>query len=55
MDMGIVVHTYQSDNGIFALADLMAEINKGVQNISFSGVRAHPQNRIAERGIQSIL
>ena len=39
MDIGIVVHTYQSDNGIFALADFMAEINKGLQNISFSGVR----------------
>ena len=55
MDMGLVIHSYQSDNGIFSLADFMAEINKGLQNISFCGVGAHHQNGIAERGIQSIL
>ena len=47
--MGIVVHTNQYDNGIFALADFMSEINKGLQNISFSGVRAHHQNGIPQR------
>ena len=48
LDMGIVVHAYQSDNGIFPSVDFMEEINKGLQNITFSGVGAHHQNGIAE-------
>ena len=53
--MGILVQAYQSDNGIFAAADFLEEINKGLQNITFSRVAAHHQNGIAEQGIQSIL
>ena len=48
LDMGIVVQVYQSNNGIFASVDFMEEINKGLQNITFS------RNGIAECGIQSI-
>ena len=55
LDMGVLVQSYQSDNGIFTSSDFMEEINKGLQNITFIGVGTHHQNRIAERGIQSIL
>ena len=48
LDMGIFVQAYQSDNGIFAAADFLEEINKGLPNITFSGVGAHHQNGIAE-------
>ena len=54
LDMGDLVQSYLSDNGIFTSSDLMNEVNKGLQNMSFSGVGTHHQNRIAERGIQSI-
>ena len=55
LDMGVLVQSYQSDNGIFTSSDFMEEVNKGLQNITFIGVGTHHQNRIAERGIQSIL
>ena len=55
LDMGVLVQSYQSDNGIFTSTDFMDEVNKGLKNITFSGVGAHHQNGIAERGIQSIL
>ena len=55
LDMGIFAQAYQSDNGIFAAADFLEEINKGLQNITFSGVGGNHQNGIAEWGIQSIL
>ena len=55
LDMGIFVQTYQSDNGIFAAADFLEEINKGLQNTNFSGVGAHHRNGIAGQGIQLIL
>ena len=47
--------SYQWDNRIVASADFMNEVNKGLQNMPFSGVGTHHQNGIAERGIQSIL
>ena len=53
--MGVLVPSYHSDNGIFTSTDFMDEVNKGFQNILFSGVGANHQNGIAERGIQSIL
>ena len=55
LDMRVLVQFYQSNNGISASADFMNEVNKGLQNITFSGVGAHHQNGIAERGVQSIL
>ena len=39
--MGIFVQAYQSANRIFAAADFLEEINKGLQNMTFSGVGAH--------------
>ena len=53
--MGVLVQSYQSDNGIFISMDFMDEVNKGLQNITFSRVGAHQQNGIAQRGIHSIL
>ena len=55
LDTEVLVQSYQSDNGIFTSSDFMEKVNKGLQNITFSGVGAHHQNGIAERGIQSIL
>ena len=54
-DLGITVQSYQSDNGIFTAPAFMHEIEKGLQNIKFSGMGAHHQNGIAEQGIQTIL
>ena len=54
-DFGITVQAYQSDNGIFASKAFVNEIESGLQNIKFSGVGAHHQNGIAERGIGTIL
>ena len=54
-DMGVTVQAYQSDNGIFASKAFVQEIENGLQNIKFSGVGAHHQNGIAERGIGTIL
>ena len=53
--MGIVVQAYQSENGVFAAADFLEEINKGLQNITLSGAGANHQNGIAAWGIQEIL
>ena len=50
LDMGVLVQSYHSGNGIFASAYFMNEVNKGLQNITFSRVGAHHQNGIAERG-----
>ena len=54
-DLGIIVQAYQCDNGIFYAYDFLDEIEKGLQNIKFSGVSGHDQNGIAEHGIQSVL
>ena len=32
LDMGVLVQSYQSDNGILASLDFMEEVNKGLQN-----------------------
>ena len=55
VDMGISIHAYQSDNGIFAAHGFVDEIDKGIQNIKFSGVGAHHQSGVIERAIQTIL
>ena len=55
LDLGISIHTYQSDNGIFAAHGFLDEIEKGLQNIKFSGIGAPHQSSIAERAIQTIL
>ena len=54
-DMGVTVQAYQADNSIFAACDFVNNIEPGLQNIKFSGVRAHHQNGIDERAIQSVL
>ena len=55
LDMGVLVQSYQSDNGIFASADFMDKANKGLQYIMFSRVGTHHKNGITERCIQSIM
>jgi hypothetical protein len=55
LDMGVVVQAYQSDNGVFSSKDFTSEIEKYTQNIQFSGVGAHHQNGVAERGIGTIM
>ena len=53
--MGITIQSYQTDNGIFASPEFVHEIEKGLQNIKFSGVSTYHQNRIAEQAIQMVL
>ena len=55
LDMGIFVQAYQSDDGIFDTAAFLEEINKELQNITFSKAGAQHENVIAKWGIQSIL
>ena len=44
LEIQVLVQSYQSDNGIFASSDFMEEVNKGLQNIMFSGVGAHQKS-----------
>ena len=55
LDMGISILAYQSNNGIFATHGFLDEIDKGLQDIKFSGISAHHHTGIAERAIQTIL
>ena len=42
-DLSVIVLAYQSNNGIFAASNFMDKIEKGLQNVKFSGVGAHHQ------------
>ena len=44
LDMGVLVQSYQSDNGIFASVDFMNEVNKGLQNIIKMGLEKEASN-----------
>ena len=51
---GIVIQTYQSDNGIFKAIEFVAEIEKSFQLQKFAGVGAHHHNGIAENAIRTV-
>ena len=52
--MGMTVQAYQSDHATVATYGFIV-IEKGIQNIKFSGVGAHHQNGTAKCTIQTIL
>jgi Reverse transcriptase (RNA-dependent DNA polymerase)/GAG-pre-integrase domain len=55
-DMGVVIHTYHTDNGTaFNNREFAEELKTFRQVHSFAGVGAHHQNGVAERGIQTIM
>ena len=47
--------SYRADNGVFSSQDFEAEILKGAQTITFSGVGAQHQNGVAERAIRTVV
>ena len=52
---GVIVKSYRADNGVFSSADFEAEILRGSQTITFSGVGAQHQNGVAERAIRTVI
>ena len=54
-DMGIKITSYRTDNGVFAAEDFVTEVEKSMQSIKYSGVGAHHQNGVAERGIGTLM
>ena len=49
--MGVTVLNYHTDNGVFTAAQFQDELAGVEQGLSLSGVGAHHQNAVAERGI----
>ena len=52
---GVIVKKYRADNGVFNSAAFEAEIEKGSQSITYSGVGAQHQNGVAERAIRTVV
>ena len=48
---GVIVRKYRADNGVFN----SAEIEKGSQSITYSGVGAQHQKSVAERAILTVV
>ena len=46
---------YRADNGVFNSAEFEAEIGKGSQSITYSGVGAQHQNGVAEQAIWTVV
>ena len=46
---------FRADNGVFKSKDIMFDIEKQNQDISFCGVNAHHQNGVAERHIRTVV
>ena len=44
---------YRGDNGIYRSREFRQDLERYKQSIKFSGVRAHHQNGIVERGIRT--
>ena len=51
---GVVVLGYRADNHIFNSSAYLDDCNSLQQTMDFCGVRAHHQNGVAERSIQTI-
>ena len=51
----VSIRGYRTDNGIFTKLDFMREIADNHQNLTVSGVGAHHQNGVAERGIRTVV
>ena len=53
--MGVTVHSYHADNGIYKSKEFQKDLNKRHQILTLSGVGAHGQNGVAEQGIQTVV
>ena len=53
-EMNISIKSYHADNGIFASQEFKNHCKSQKQTATFSGVGAHHQNGVAERGIGTI-
>ena len=51
---GVSIKKYHTDNGTFDSVAFRTELETLEQDLDFSGVGAHHQNGVAERGIQTI-
>ncbi|MCA1806890.1 MAG: GAG-pre-integrase domain-containing protein, partial [Actinobacteria bacterium] len=51
---GVRIKQYRADNHPFRSAEFLADIETQDQTISYSGVGAHHQNGVSERGIQTV-
>jgi len=51
----VVVSGYRTDNGIFTKLEFLKEIEDNHQHLTVSGVGAHHQNGVAERGIRTVV
>ncbi|MGH7954774.1 MAG: hypothetical protein ACREOZ_02315, partial [Gloeomargaritales cyanobacterium] len=52
---GVRVDDYHSDNGVFTAAQFRHHLEEKEQGLTLSGVGAHNQNGIAERGIRTVI
>jgi hypothetical protein len=50
----IKIRHYHADNAPLGANDIKADIDKQDQELTFSGVGAHHQNRVAERSIRTV-
>ena len=53
--MGVAVRSYHADNGIYKSKEFQKDLDKRHQILTLSGVGAHGQNGVAERGIQTVV
>ncbi|MGH7955047.1 MAG: hypothetical protein ACREOZ_03715, partial [Gloeomargaritales cyanobacterium] len=52
---GVGMGNYHSDNGVFTAAQFRQHLEQSDQDLTLSGVGAHYQNGIAERGIKTVM
>jgi len=55
MDVGVKVHSYHTDNGIYHSDEFLKELQSKGQGIKMSGVSAQFQNGAAESIIKSVV
>ena len=55
MSFGVIFGAYRTDNRIFTKEQFINELHHNWQKITVSGVGAHHQNGVAERGIQTTI
>ena len=55
MELGVVVDSYHTDNGVYKSQAFTEELTNGHQSIRFSGVGAKWQNGVAEGAINLVV
>ena len=53
--MGISILKYRGDNGVYKSKEFKDDLATRHQTMSYSGVGAHGQNGVAERGIPTVV